>query len=126
DFFGKGYKILSKNMPAYPIEEVEILKHFSNNKLLKNIEESDKVALNLKLKEESKNVWFGNVKGGIANDGFYEFKGKLMDFGKKNKYYFLTDLNTTGADATGSINNLIYSSSNYNYDIGNGEHVRSL
>jgi len=26
DLFEKGYKILSKNMPAYPIEEVEVLK----------------------------------------------------------------------------------------------------
>lgn len=126
DFFEKGYKILSKNMPAYPIEEVEVLKNFSNNKLLKGIEESDKVALNLKLDDESKNVWFGNIKGGLGNDGFYELKGNLMEIGKKNKYYFLTDLNTIGTDATGSINNLIYSSLDYEYNIGNGEQVNSL
>ena len=126
DFFGKGYKVLSKNMPAYPIEEVEVLKHFSNNKLLKGLEDSDKVALNLKLDDESKNVWFGNIKGGLGNDGFYEFTGNLMDIGKKNKFYFLTDLNTIGMDATGSIDNLIYSSSDYEYDVGSNEHVSSL
>ncbi|AEH00945.1 carboxypeptidase-like regulatory domain-containing protein [Lacinutrix sp. 5H-3-7-4] len=107
DLFEKGYKILSKNMPAYPIEEVELLKNYSNNRLLKNIEESNKVALNLKLNEKSKSIWFGNIKAGLGNENFYEFKGNLMNFGKKNKYYFFTNFNNIGYDATGDINNLI-------------------
>lgn len=107
DFFEKGYKVLSKNMPAYPIEEVEILKNYSNNRLLKGVEESNKVALNLKLDEKSKRIWFGNVETSIGNDTFYQVKGNLMNFGKRNKYYFFTNLNNTGYDATGDINNLI-------------------
>ncbi len=109
DFFEKGYKILSKNMPSYPIEEVEILKHYSNNRLLKGIEESNKVALNLKLNEKSKRIWFGNIEIGYGNDNFYDLKANLMNFGKKNKYYFLTNLNNVGYDATGDINHLIRS-----------------
>src|SRR5690606_6537666 len=34
DLLEKGYRVLSKNMPAYPIAEVEVLKHFANNHLL--------------------------------------------------------------------------------------------
>lgn len=107
DLFEKGYKILSKNMPAYPIEEVEILKNYSNKRLLKNIEESDKIALNLKLNEKSKRIWFGNVETSLGNGVFFQLKGNLMNFGKKNKYYFLTNLNNIGYDATGDIENLI-------------------
>ncbi|OSY88806.1 hypothetical protein WH52_03830 [Tenacibaculum holothuriorum] len=109
DFFEKGYKILSKNMPAHPIEEVEILKHFSNNRLLKGVENSDKVALNLKLNEKAKRVWFGNVSlgYGLFFENRYETKANLMNFGKKNKYFFLTSLNNTGIDVTGNINHLI-------------------
>jgi hypothetical protein len=107
DFFEKGYKILSKNMPAHPIEEVEVYKNYSNNKLLKGIEDSKKVALNLKLSEEAKRIWFGNVELGYGNDSFYDTKANLMNFGKKNKYYFLTNLNNIGYNATGDINNLI-------------------
>jgi hypothetical protein len=62
DFFERGYKILSKNMPPHPIDKVEILNNYSKNHLLKNIEKSDKVALNLKLKEKFKRVWFGNTQ----------------------------------------------------------------
>ncbi|MFD0932756.1 carboxypeptidase-like regulatory domain-containing protein [Psychroflexus salinarum] len=107
DLFERGYKILSKNMPAYPIEEVEVLKNYSNNRLLKGVEESNKVALNLKLDEKSKRIWFGNVETSIGNDSFYQLKGNLMNFGKKNKYYFLTNLNSIGYNATGDIQSLI-------------------
>jgi len=107
DLFEKGYKILSKNMPAYPIEEVEVLKRYSNNKLLKDIEESNKVALNLKLNEDSKRIWFGNTELSYGNDDFYQLKANLMNFGKKNKFYFLTNINSIGYDATGDIQNLI-------------------
>lgn len=107
DLFEKGYKILSKNMPAYPIEKVEVLKRYSNNRLLKGLEESNKVALNLKMNEGTKRIWFGNTTVGYGNDNFYELKGNLMNFGKKNKYYFLTNLNSIGYDATGDIQNLI-------------------
>lgn len=127
DLFERGYKILSKNMPAYPIEEVEVLKNYSNNRLLKGIEESDKVALNLKLDEKSKRIWFGNIETSIGNDSFYQLKGNLMNFGKKNKYYFLTNINSIGYDATGDIENLIRPfRMNEPASIGDNQSVNSL
>ncbi len=107
DLFEKGYKILSKNMPAYPIETVEVLQNYSNNHLLKDIEVSDKVALNLKLNEKSKRIWFGNLEANVGNDRFYHYKANLMNFGKKNKYYFLANANSIGYNATGDIQQLI-------------------
>jgi hypothetical protein len=127
DLFERGYKLLSKNMPAYPIEEVEVLKRYSNNRLLKGIEESDKVALNLKLDEKSKRIWFGNVETSLGNDSFYQLKANLMNFGKKNKYYFLTNMNSIGYDATGDINSLIRPfRSNEAGIIGDNQQVNSL
>lgn len=127
DLFEKGYKILSKNMPAYPIEEVEVLKNYSNNRLLKNIEESNRVALNLKLDDKSKRIWFGNIEASTGNDNFYEVKGNLMNFGKRNKYYFLTNLNSVGFDATGDIEHLIRPLRfNEPASIGDNQNVNSL
>jgi hypothetical protein len=109
DMFEKGYKILSKNMPVNPIEKVELFQNYSNNKLLKGIENSNKVALNLTLKENAKRVWFGNMRAGygLVSQNRYEVNSNLMNFGKKNKFYFLTSLNNTGENATGDINHLI-------------------
>lgn len=127
DFFEKGYKILSKNMPAYPVKEVEVLLNYSNNRLLKNIEKSNKVALNLKLDEKSKRIWFGNVEASLGNDTFYQAKGNLMNFGKSNKYYFLVNLNNIGNDAIGSINYLIRPQRNDEpASIGDNQSVNSL
>ena len=111
DLFERGYKILTKNMPSAPIEKVEILEHYSNNKHLKGVENSDKVALNLTLKDDAKRQWFGNASlgYGLVSENVYETKANLMNFGKKNKYYFFTNLNNIGTDATGDINHLIYS-----------------
>ncbi|OYQ47198.1 hypothetical protein CHU92_01125 [Flavobacterium cyanobacteriorum] len=109
DIFEKGYKILTKNMPVTPIDKVELYQNYSNNKHLKGIENSEKVALNLTLKEDAKRVWFGNLKAGydLVSENRYELRSNLMNFGKKNKYYFLTNLNNIGEDATGDINHLI-------------------
>ncbi|WP_196887340.1 carboxypeptidase-like regulatory domain-containing protein [Aureivirga sp. CE67] len=109
DFFEKGYRILTKNMPSSPIEKVEIYEHYSDNKLLKGVENSENVALNLILKEDAKRQWFGNFNIGLAaSDRFrYESQFNLMNFGKKNKYYFLGNANNIGNDATGAVEHLI-------------------
>lgn len=109
DFFEKGYKIITKNMPVNPIDKVEVYQNYSNNKHLKGIENSEKVALNLTLKEDAKRIWFGNAFGGLSlnSKNIYELRTNLMNFGRKNKLYFLTNLNNIGIDATGDINYLI-------------------
>lgn len=111
DFFEKGYRLLTKNMPSNPIEKVELYHNFSNNKHLKGIENSNKVALNLKLKEDAKNEWFGEVLlgYGVVSENRYETKKNLMNFGKKYKHYFLTSLNNIGESPSGDINHLIWS-----------------
>jgi len=129
DFFEKGYKILTKNLPPNPIDKVEILKNYSNNKHLKGIEESKKVALNLVLKEDAKRVWFGNMAlgYGLVSENRYILQGNLANFGKKNKYYFLTNLNNIGSDATGDIWNLIQPFSfDESVEIGEGQGVNNL
>ncbi len=66
DMFEKGYKILTKNMPVNPVDKIELLQNYSNNKHLKGIENSEKVALNLTLKDDYKRTWFGNTNLGYG------------------------------------------------------------
>lgn len=126
DFFGRGYKILTKNMDHNGIKEVEILQDYSANKLLKDIENSDKVALNLTLKDEYKSEWFGNISGGydaLLQDR-YIGRINLMSFGKKNKFYFLSTLNNLGIDSKGSLDDLI-NSSEYEVHTALGEGIET-
>ncbi len=110
DLFNKGYSLLTKSMPVKPLDKIEILQNYSNNKLLKGIEDSKKVALNLTVEEEYKNLWFGDVLAGYGNDNRYLFSGNLMNFGEKYKAYFTTSLNNAGYDKVGTVDQMIYSS----------------
>lgn len=97
DLLDKGYKILSKNMPSFPIEKVEIINNYVQNALYKGVSMSDKVAINLKLEEKSRSVWFGNIRGGIGTKKSYNLVNNLMNFGKESKTYFLVNLNNIGS-----------------------------
>ena len=113
DFFEKGYRLLTQSMSVQPLEKVQVLQRYSNNKHLKGIENSEKVALNLQLKADSKNQWMGSVlaQGAPVGPKYYQVGANLMNFGKKNKYYLLGAANNNGIDAVSSINHLINSGS---------------
>ena len=117
DLFERGYKLLTKNLHSDVIDKVEILNNYSNNSLLKGIEVSDKVALNLTLKEDRKTTLFGNASVGYGTGQFYENKLNVISFNKKTKYYFFGNLNNTGLDPTGDIEQIIkpFNSSSINY-----------
>jgi hypothetical protein len=111
DFFEKGYRLLTQNMSVKPLDKIQVLQRYSNNKHLKGIENSDKIALNLQLKEDSKSQWLGSVSasGTLTKPTFYQGNINLMNFGKKNKYYLLGSANNNGVDVVSSINHLLYS-----------------
>lgn len=51
DLFGRNYTVGTKNISVDMVEQVQAIENYSANSLLKNIEDSDKVVLNLKLKK---------------------------------------------------------------------------
>ncbi|GGF19048.1 TonB-dependent receptor [Flavobacterium limi] len=109
DFFEHGYKLLTKNLNASAVDNVEIYKRYSNNRLLKGIENSDKVALNLTLKKDIKTQWFGNMSlgYGVVSENRYEVRTNLMSFRKKVKYYGIGNFNNLGVDAVGDVDYII-------------------
>ncbi|MBQ0116476.1 MAG: carboxypeptidase-like regulatory domain-containing protein [Flavobacterium sp.] len=115
DLLEKGYKILSKNLPASQIEQVQVLYKFSNNKQLKDIEQSDKVALNLVFDEAAKSSWFGNTTA--ANNLLaaerYDLRANALRFNKTNKFYGLANFNTVGYRAVSDLSSIFASSNSY-------------
>lgn len=111
DLFNKGYSLLTKNMPTQPLDKIEVLQNYSKNKLLKGVEDSDGVALNLTVDEQYKNIWFGNLTTGYGNDNRYKASGNLMNFSKRYKNFFSFALNNAGYDNVGNIAGMQYNSS---------------
>ncbi|MEN9599220.1 MAG: hypothetical protein RL596_1531 [Bacteroidota bacterium] len=98
DFFDKGYKLLSKNMPPGVVDKVEIIQRYEAQRLRKGLKESDKIALNLRLTDDAKHKWFGNVdvNASPVNPEYYAGRVNLMNFKKKSKYYILGASNSVG------------------------------
>jgi len=98
DLTGQNYKVLTKNLSADWLEEVEILKHFTNNRLLHGIKQSEDVAINLKLKESAKAPLFGSLMGGGGTRSKYTSKAELLSYLKKLKLFTVGNANNIGVD----------------------------
>src|SRR5690606_2390129 len=127
DFFNRGYSLLTKNMPNQPLDKVQVLRNYSNNKLLKGVEESNRVALNLTIDEEYKDLWFGDISAGygLVTENRYEVSGNLMNFSKKYKNFLTYGLNNVGANNVGSLEGMFYN--NYEVEsIGQGSQLNQI
>lgn len=105
DVFDKNYKLLSKNLDAKVLDEVQILDHFEDNPILKKLSDSDKVALNIKFKKGFTNIWFGNIAVGLGTKSRFKESLNLGLLRKKIKIFYFADYNNTGEKSTNLIFN---------------------
>ncbi|MBT8244370.1 MAG: TonB-dependent receptor [Winogradskyella sp.] len=122
DLFDGGYTILTKNLNADYVEDVEVLQNYTKNPLLKNIRDTEDVAINLTLKEDKKKLLFGNIDVGFATDNRFDVNGNLISFIDKTKSYAFLDINNIGDDVVSTINSILNSKNkDLSYSIGKGE-----
>ncbi len=109
DLFDKNYKLLTKNLDAKTLDAVQIIDGFEDNPILKRMDNSDKVALNLKLKKDKQNIWFGNivVGAGIISENRWKEGLNLGLLKKKIKLFYLADYNNSGEKATDQVSKSI-------------------
>lgn len=100
DMFDKNYTLLSKNLDAKVLENVQILDKFEDNPILAKVIESEKVALNLVLKENYKNIWFGNMSFGIGNKNRIKEATNIGLIRKKIKFFNFNNYNNLGNKAS--------------------------
>lgn len=118
DMFDKNYKLLSKNLDAKVLDEVQIIDNFEDNPIFKKLNNSDKVALNLKLKKGLKNVWFGNVNLGSAvfPEEIWKETLSLGLLKKKIKLFYFGDYNNLGEKSTDLLSTNVLDRSNFGND----------
>ena len=97
DFFDGDTKIATQNIPANAIDKVQVLKNFSEVGQLKGVQDnSDNLAINIKLKEGKKNFWFGEITAGAGGENRYIAHPKLFYYNPKYSVNIITDLNNIG------------------------------
>lgn len=118
DMFDKNYKLLSKNLDSKVLNEVQIIDNFEDNPIFKKLNNSDKVALNLKLKKGLKNIWFGNATlgSGVLSENRWKESLNLGLLKKKIKLFYFGDYNNLGEKSTDLITSNILDRTTFSND----------
>jgi hypothetical protein len=118
DMFDKNYKLLSKNLDAKVLDAIQIIDNFEDNPILKKLNNSEKVALNLKLVKGKKNIWFGNITAGsgIVSENRWKESLNLGLLRKKIKLFYLADYNNLGEKATDIVATNILENNSFSED----------
>ena len=116
--FDKNYKLLSKNLDAKVLDAVQIIDGFEDNPILKKLSNSDKVALNIKLKKNKQNIWFGNITAGagVISENRWKEGINLGLLRKKIKLFYLADYNNSGEKATDQLTTALSENNTFGED----------
>ncbi|MEO8933028.1 MAG: carboxypeptidase-like regulatory domain-containing protein [Xanthomarina sp.] len=96
-FFTGDSKLAVNNIPADAVEEVVVLDNYSEIAMLKGLQDSDDMAMNIKLKEDKKKFVFGDVEAGAGVKERYLVNPKLFYYSPKTNLNFIGDFNNTGS-----------------------------
>ncbi|MCX7551395.1 carboxypeptidase-like regulatory domain-containing protein [Xanthomarina sp. F2636L] len=95
-FFTGNSKLAVNNIPADAVEEVVVLDNYNEIAMLKGLQDSEDMALDIKLKEDKKKFVFGDVEAGAGIKERYLVHPKLFYYSPKTNLNFIGDLNNTG------------------------------
>ncbi|WP_299217903.1 TonB-dependent receptor [uncultured Aquimarina sp.] len=97
DLFGYNYAIGTKNISIDMVDQIEAIDNYSENPLLKGIENSDNVALNLKLKKGKVDFsGTGNVGLGYGDKTYYNTGINILGIAKRFKSFGILSYNNIG------------------------------
>lgn len=94
EFFGKDPKIATKNLPADAIDKVQVFDDQSEMSKFTGVDDGDREkTINLTLKKDHKQGYFGNVAAGYGTDDRYKGKVNLNRFNAKSQLSLLGTTN---------------------------------
>ncbi|MCF6169289.1 carboxypeptidase-like regulatory domain-containing protein [Lutibacter sp.] len=95
-FFGGGSKLAVENIPANAIDKIQVLDNYSEIAFLKNVSDTDEMAMNILLKEDRKQFVFGDIEAGKGTKDYYRTHSNLFYYSPKTNVNFIGNLNNTG------------------------------
>jgi hypothetical protein len=95
-FFTGNSKLAVNNIPADAVDQVQVLDNYNKIGFLKGLQDSDELALNIKLKEDKKKFAFGDIEVGGGIKDRYLVHPNLFYYSPKTNVNFIGDLNNIG------------------------------
>lgn len=94
EFFGDDPKIATKNLPAAAIDRVQVYDKKSDMAEFTGVDDGEEQkTINLELKEDAKNGYFGNMAGGYSADGRYDGQASINRFSPNTQLAFIGNFN---------------------------------
>ena len=95
-FFTGNSKLAVNNIPADAVDQVQVLDNYNEVGFLKGLQDSDDMALNIKLKEGKKKFAFGDLEVVGGHEDRYLLHPNLFYYSPKTTINFIGDLNNVG------------------------------
>lgn len=95
DLLGRGYQLLTRNFDAKAVKRVDVLEHFQEEQLLKGVQESDRVALNLSLQDGTQAL-AGSLEGAYGYRHAYASRVNLTFMAPHQQWMLLGNSNSMG------------------------------
>jgi len=87
EFFGDDPTLVTKNIRGDMVDKVQLYDKKSDQATFTGIDDGQKTkTINIKLKEDKKNGYFGKLDGGIGTDGYYSGQAMYNRFKGKQKF----------------------------------------
>jgi hypothetical protein len=94
EFFGGNVQLVTQNLPADAIKNVKVYDRESDDAMYTGVADGARTkTIDLELKDDKKNGYFGDVEAGIGTDERYRAKGGLHMFSPKTRFSALTNNN---------------------------------
>ncbi len=112
EFFGDDPTLVTKNLRADMVDKVQLYDKKSDQATFTGIDDGEKTkTINIKLKEDKKNGYFGKIDAGAGTDKYYQEQAMFNAFKGKKKFSAYGTVANTGKTGLGWEDNNKYGSS---------------
>ncbi len=95
-FFTGDSKLAVNNIPADAIDKVEVLDNYNEVSILKGLQDTEDMAMNITLKEDKKKFVFGDTETGAGIKNRFLFHPSLFYYSPKTSVNAIGDFNNMG------------------------------
>ncbi len=119
EFFGDDPTLVTKNIRSDMVDKVQLYDKASDQAAFTGVDDGKKTkTINIKLKEDKKNGYFGKADFGAGTNGFYQEQLLFNKFWGKKKLSAYGTLANTGKTGLGWEDSNKYGASNANTEVG--------
>jgi len=121
EFFGDDPTLVTKNIRGDMVDKVQLYDKKSDQATFTGIDDGQKTkTINIKLKDDKKNGYFGKIDAGTGTNGFYQEQVLFNKFTGKKKFSAYGTLANTGKTGLGWQDSNKYGASGNNVELTDG------